>query len=77
MALHGLDGWLALALHPIAVDGQRCAVPDSSRGGRCSYPFSSAPSTEVRVAGASTDARRVGCVPRFSELVVDLGADGG
>ncbi len=31
MALHGLDGWLALVFHPIAVGGQRCAAADSSR----------------------------------------------
>ncbi len=42
MVLHGLDGWLALAFHLIAVGGQRCAATDSSRGGRCSYLFSSA-----------------------------------
>ncbi len=41
MALHGLDGWLALVFHPIAVGGQRCAATDLSRGGRCSYSFSS------------------------------------
>ncbi len=52
MALRRLDGWLALAFHPIAVGGQRCAATDSSRGGRCSYPFSSAPSTDVRAAEA-------------------------
>ncbi len=52
MALHGLDRWLTLAFHPIAVGGQRCAATDSSREGRCSYPFSSAPSTDVRAAEA-------------------------
>ncbi len=47
MALHSLDGWLALAFHPTPVDGKRCAATDSSGGGRCLYPFSSAPSTDV------------------------------
>ncbi len=57
VALHGLDRWLALAFHPIAVGGQRCASTDSSRGGRCSYPFSSAPSTDVRAAKAEERMR--------------------
>ncbi len=52
VALHGLDGWLTLAFHPIAVGGQRCVATDSSKGDRCSYPFSSAPSTDVKVAEA-------------------------
>ncbi len=52
VALHGLDRWLALAFHPIAVGRQRCAATDSSRGGRCSYPLSSAPSTDVRATEA-------------------------
>ncbi len=52
MALHGLDRWLALAFHPIAVDGQRCAATDSSIGGRFSYPLSSVPSTDVRATEA-------------------------
>ncbi len=33
VALHGLDGWLTLAFHTIAVGGQRCAATDSSRRG--------------------------------------------
>ncbi len=52
MALHGLDGWLALTLHLIAMGGQRCAATDSSRGARCSHPLSSAPSTDVRATEA-------------------------
>ncbi len=52
MALHGLNGWLTLAFHPIAVGGQRCAATDLSRRGRCSYSFSSALSTDVRAAEA-------------------------
>ncbi len=57
MALHGLDGWLPLAFHPIAVGGQRCVTTNSSRGGRCLYPFSSAPSTDVRAAEAEGQMR--------------------
>ncbi len=52
MALHSLDGWLALAFHLIAVGGQRCAATDSSRGRRCSYPFSSVSSTDLRATEA-------------------------
>ncbi len=46
MALHGLDECVTLAFHPIAVG----VATDSSRGGRYSYPFSSAPSTDMRAA---------------------------
>ncbi len=38
---------ITLAFHPIAVSRQRCAATDSYRGGRCSYPFSSAPSMAI------------------------------
>ncbi len=54
------------AFHPIAVGGQRCAATDSSRGGRCSYPFSSAPSTDVRATEAEG---RMGGVPQYRKLV--------
>ncbi len=74
MALHVLDGWLALGFHPIAVGRQRCAATDSSIGGRCSYPLSSAPSTDVRATEG--EARRVGGAPRFYELVVHFGKKG-
>ncbi len=57
VALHGLDGWIALAFHPIAMGGQRCAATDSSRGDKCSYPFSSALSTDVRAAEAEERMR--------------------
>ncbi len=43
---------------------------DSSRGGRLSYPFSSASSTEMR--SEEEVAGWVGCTPRFGDLVVDL-----
>ncbi len=74
--MHRLDGLLALAFHPIAVGRQRCAAMDSSRGGRRSYPFSSAPSTDVRAAEAE-GRMRVGGMHRYRELVMNFGEEEG
>ncbi len=70
VAMHGLDEWLALAIHPIAVGRQRCAATGSSRGGRCSYPFFFSAINRCESSWSRrTDARRVGGVPQYRELV--------
>ncbi len=47
-------------------EGNFVCLTDSSRGGRCSYPFSSAPSTDVKATEAEG---RMGGVPQYRKLV--------
>ncbi len=52
-----LEQACAVVPWPEYMGGQRCVATDSSRGGRHSYPFSSAPSMDVRVAEADERMR--------------------
>ncbi len=78
MALHGFDGWLALAFHPIAMGGVEMRGHGLiQRGQALIFLIFSAVNGGEGSGVRRTDARQVGGAPRFSELIVDFGEEGG
>ncbi len=78
VALHNLDGWLALAFLTIAMGGQRCAATESSRRRQVLVSFLFSTVIRCESSGRSrTDVRRIGGAPRFCELIVDFWKEGG